>query len=221
MQLNRLGILVASANTTIEREFQMLAAEGTSIHSTRIPHRKLSRETVAKMREDALSAAELLAHAQVDCIVYGITAGSFLLGPDHDSALIDQIESSTGIRTITVLQAVMHKLHELNVRAFALATPYPDEVTRQETDFFTEAGYRVTGAAGLGHRDVADIGNLAPSTAARVVDAAVGPDAEGVFLSCTNWHTLPLLEDLQKRLNIPTFSSNSAAFHLATQLGDL
>jgi maleate cis-trans isomerase len=62
MARSRIGLLIASANTTIEHEFQTLSRPGMSIHSTRLPHRKLSDETVAQMRHDAVAAAALLEH---------------------------------------------------------------------------------------------------------------------------------------------------------------
>lgn len=218
MSRSRIGVIVASANTTIEYEFQRLAGSDASIHAARIAHRKLSQETVTKMREDAVSAAHLLAHAGVDCIVYGITAGSFLLGPDHDPILVKEIESATGARAITVLEAVIWRLKQLRAKRFALATPYPDAVTEREAAFFREAGYGVTRSAGLGYSDVAEIGNLAPSTAAKVVEKVAGGDADAIFLSCTNWHTLPVLGELRKGLEMEVFSSNSAAFSLAREI---
>lgn len=213
----RLGLLIASANSTIEYEFQTLSNSDTSIHSTRLPHRKLSDETAKQMRDDAVSAADLLAHGQVDCIVYGVTAPSFLLGTDHDFDLTAEIESATGIKAVTVMQAVLGTLSGMGVERLALGTPYTDEVTDREKQFLSVNGYTVTGSAGLGFSDVAQIGDLEPCSATDVAKRAVTEDAQALFLSCTNWHTLPVLEELEARLSIPVFSSNRAAFELAIQ----
>jgi maleate isomerase len=211
----RIGVLLASANTTIEREFRTLAGDGTSIHATRLAHRSLSRETVERMRYDAVAGAELLADAEVDCIVYGITAGSFLLGANHDRDLVADIMSTTGIKAMTVLQGVFAKLETMRIERLALACPYVDEVTEREARFLTAAGYSVT-AAGLGYSGVAEIGHLEPSSAIEVAHTALDRGADALFLSCTNWHTLPIIDDLEKALSIPVFSSNTAAFDLAT-----
>ena len=212
----RIGLLIASANTTMEYEFQMLAPKGMSIHATRLEHRRLSFETLAAARADALSGAKLLAHADVDCIVYGITAAGFMLGENHDHQLASEITAATGIRTITVLQAVLAKLEALGVKRIALGTPYPADVTEREVRFFSETGYSVTGFAHLGHVDVAEIGRLDSATAVKVAHEAVNQRAQALFLSCTNWHTLPVIAQLKEALSIPVFSSNTAGFALAT-----
>lgn len=216
MPRKKIGVLAASANSTIEHEFQTLVGgRELSVHTTRLSHRKLSEESVRAMRKDALEGARLLADAEVDCIVYGITAASFLLGPDHDDDLVEEIRRETGIAALTVVQGVLRALEEHGVKCLSLATPYSREVTEREARFFGDLGYEVAGYAGLGLSNVAEIGRLQPDSVLHVASNAFDPKAEVLFVSCTNWHTLPQLATLESTFSVPTFSSNSAAFDLA------
>jgi maleate cis-trans isomerase len=80
----KLGLIVPSWNTVMEYEVQRMAAGAMSVHSVRIPHTADTEENLLALGTQAPALARLLAHAKVDVIGYGCTAGGFLKGPEGD-----------------------------------------------------------------------------------------------------------------------------------------
>ena len=102
----RIGLIIPSSNTTMESEFWRMVPEGVSIHTTRL---KLLRVTVNELKEmakNALHAAQLLATANVDVIVYGCTSGALIGGIEWEENLRKNIEEHVKIPTITTAFAV-------------------------------------------------------------------------------------------------------------------
>jgi maleate cis-trans isomerase len=66
----------------------------------------------------------------------------------------------------------------------------------------------------------AEIGRLEPADAISLVERVDTPDAEAVFISCTNFHCLPAIASLERRLAKPVVTSNLAgAWAALRQIG--
>jgi len=63
---------------------------------------------------------------------------------------------------------------------------------------------------GLGITDNLLIGRQKPETVSRMVKLVDTRRSEGIFLSCTNLHTVEVIAGLEKKLGKPVFSSNTA-----------
>jgi len=77
------------------------------------------------MARESLKAAEDLATAEVDIIVYGCTTGSLLEGIEWEQKLRKSIEARAGIKTITTALAIIEALHALNISKSVVATVSP------------------------------------------------------------------------------------------------
>jgi maleate isomerase len=65
-----------------------------------------------------------------------------------------------------------------------------------------------------------DIGRMSPAEIASFVEdqlAEIAPDC--IFLSCTNWRAIEVIEPLQAKLGVPVISSNQAAIRMVRRLG--
>jgi maleate isomerase len=58
-------------------------------------------------------------------------------------------------------------------------------------------------------------GRLLPFTAYQAAKEIVTPEVEGVFISCTNWRTIEIIETLERDLGKPVVTSNQASLWLA------
>lgn len=74
---NRVGLIVPSSNTTMESEFWELVPEGVTTHTSRIQLVEVTPKALRDMARESLKAAEDLATAEVDIIVYGCTTGLY------------------------------------------------------------------------------------------------------------------------------------------------
>ena len=204
----KLGIIVPSWNTMMECETQRMAGAGTSIHSMRIPHTADTEENVIWMGTQVPSAAKLLAHAKVDVICYGCTGGGFIKGPGYDQQLTEEIKAQTGIPGTTTIVGVVDALRSFGAKRLCVASPYEPWLNEKLRVFLAQSGFEVLAIAGLGTQAHATI---KPAEVEALVTSVDRPDAQAIFISCTNFGTLDIIETLEKKLGKPVVTSNSAS----------
>jgi maleate isomerase len=212
----RIGLIVPSSNTTMEPEFSKIMPEGVSVHTARLKLVNVDAESLRKMAERSVEAAEDLATAEVDLIVYGCTTGSLLEGSRWEEELRLRIEKATGITVITTAQAVVKSLKALEARKVSVATPYVEELNEREKRFLEENGFKVIKIKGLGIARNTEIGKQPPWVVYRLaLEVARNSDADVLFISCTNFRTLEVINYLEEALQIPVISSNTSSAWLA------
>jgi maleate isomerase len=202
----------------MEPEFWRMAPEGVSVHTSRVRLSEVTPEALRLMASEAARAAEELATADVNVIVYGCTSGSLLEGVEWEERLRREIRERAGVEAITTAQAVVEALRALGVRRVAVATPYIDEINSRERSFLERSGFYVVRIRGLGIVRNTDIGRQPPWVAYRLakeVAREAGRSADGVFISCTNFRTIEVIELLESELQLPVVSSNTASMWLA------
>src|SRR5882672_4428947 len=94
----RIGLLVPSSNTTVEPEFYRALPANVTLHTARLLLTQIKPEAILKLVEDLEAQSRLLASADVDVIVLGATAPSFLKGRGYDSEVTARIEQASGKR---------------------------------------------------------------------------------------------------------------------------
>jgi maleate isomerase len=192
----------------MEYETQRMAGNGTSVHSMRISHTADTEENVIWMGTQVPAAAKLLAHAKVDVICYGCTGGGFIKGPGYDQQLTNEIKEATGIPGTTTIVGVTDALRAFDAKKLCVASPYEPWLNEKLRDFLGKTGFEVLAIKGLGTQ-------AHSSVKAEDVEALVTsvdrPDAHAIFISCTNFGTLDIIESLEKKLGKPVVTSNSAS----------
>jgi maleate isomerase len=152
----RIGLLVPHADVCEEAEFMAMAPAGVSIHATRVPFLGMGKGgTMApSIGSNPLSAyleppflddaAELLAHAPVQCICLAFTNTSFLGTVEDDRALMKRLEQRTNeIPVIDTCLAVLAALRAVGARRLALINPPWVDAS------MTKGGAAYFGATGL------------------------------------------------------------------------
>ena len=208
----RIGLIIPSSNVTIEPEFNTMVPPDYSVHSTRLLYQYDARDMEGNLKEMARGteeAARLLATAGVSAIAYGCTTGSLVGGAGWDERIIQRIRDATSISTTTTATAVIRVFRELGLKKVAVASPYSEAQNKMEQDFFEAHGITVTAIKGLDiHRE--NLRRLPPEAAYQLALEVNSPEAEAIFLSCTNFKTVTVISQLEKELAKPIFSSNTA-----------
>ena len=219
----RIGLVAPSSNTTAEPELTDACPPGTSVHTARMPLEDVTADDLDAMADRAIECAALLAHADVDVVAYACTTGSLLHGHGFDAELEAEIEATANCPAVATALSVERALDAFECRRVALATPYIDELTRREVDYLEESGRDVVAVDGLGITANTDIGARTPEDAYRQVDAllADADDPDGVFVSCTNYPSLPAIEPLEADLGLPVVTSNAATLWDALRTVDV
>ena len=218
----RLGVVVPSSNTTVEPEFAAHAPEGVEVYGARMSLESVTVEELDAMSDDAERAAELLGHADVDAVAYACTTGSLLHGPGFDAELEATLGEAAGVPAVATARSVDRTLSALGAERLAVVTPYADELDEREASYLAELGYEVATIDGRGLVDNTAIGRLSATDAyeqvREVVDDATGstvdgvtePAVDAVFVSCTNYRALDVIDALEADLGVPVVSSNGA-----------
>jgi maleate isomerase len=210
----RAGILIPSGNSVAEPELRAMQVAGTSLLVTRLKLRGSSKPELMRMLDRLEAASELLADAQVGCIVFHCTAVS-TFAPDLAHGIRERIEAASGVRCFTTADAILHALAHLKAGNVALLTPYIDDVHRREIEFLQSNGIRVVDGANLGIDTNAEMATLQPEAILDWASRHVAPEADACLLSCTAIRSAPVIAPLEARCGRPVLTSNqSMMWHL-------
>jgi len=224
----RIGLLIPSSNTTMEMEFHQAVPKGVSVHTARmtlpeVTSMKEKTNAIIQMNDEIESAASKLANIEPTIIVYGCTLGSFFEGLRHEIEIIRKIKKSTNISAITVSTAVVNAIKFLGLKRISIATPYVEEINKQEKSFIEKSilGTEVIDIKGLGIIGNIPKGRLDPFSSYKFVKNLDDPKSQGVFISCTNWRTFEIIESLEKDLQKPIVTSNQASLWAALKFAGI
>jgi maleate cis-trans isomerase len=210
----RIGLITLATDTSVLPEYARLMPDGVAVYPAPIilPRGEVTAAALAEMLEsDQLErAAALLAWAEVGTIVFACTSGSLVHGVGWDRELIGRVEQASGLPATTTTTAVLAALRAVGATSLAVATPYIEELNAIERAFLEASGFRVAAIAGLGCATDAEIGRLEPEDAVAVVERVDSPEADAIFISCTNFHCLPAIAALERQHGKPVVTSNLA-----------
>jgi maleate isomerase len=217
MNKPKFGLIVPSSNTTMESEFWRMVSAWATVHTARMRIQDIAIHDLERMEEQTIEAALRLSDAHVDIIGYGCTSGSLFKGGDHFREIEENISAATGIPSVTTAGAVVNALDKLGLTKLSVASPYTDEINALIRSFLEEHNKTVIAIKGLNIVDNNEVGLKKPQEAFDLAKEAFGlakeanrTDTEGVFISCTNFRTIEIIEPLEKELGVPVVSSNTA-----------
>ena len=180
------------------------------MHVTRLLYRSGSSlaglERIAQGTEEA---AALLATAGVSIIAYACTIGCLVKGVGWDQELINRIEMMSDIPATTTTTAIIQAFRALGVSKVAIATPYSKELNEAEREFFEVHGIKIVRIKGL-DMSREDMHQSSPGTTYELACEVDTPEADAVFISCTNFKSVTVIDELEKSLDKLVFSSNTA-----------
>jgi maleate isomerase len=213
----KLGLIVPSWNTVMEYEVQRMAGATMSVHSMRIAHTGDTEENLLRLGTEAPAVAVLLAHAKVDVIGYGCTAGGFLKGPEGDRKVGAEIAAATGIPVATSAAAVADALRAVGARRVGVASPYAAWLNDRVRTYLEADGFEVVAIQGLGTEAHSTITLERVEALAAEVNR---PEAQAIFISCSNFRTLEIIEALEDRFAKPVVTSNASSMWKMLRLMD-
>jgi maleate isomerase len=220
----RIGLITLASDTSVLPEYNRVMPDDVAVYAAPIvlPRGEVTATALAEMLEgDQLErAAALLVWTDVDVIVFACTSGSLVHGVGWDREVAGRIERASGRAATTTTTAVLAALRAVGATSLAIATPYLEEINAIERRFLEESGFAVASIGGLGCATDAKIGRLEPADAVSLVERVDTPEADAVFISCTNFHCLPAIALLERQLDKPVVTSNLAgAWAALRQIG--
>ena len=218
----RIGILVPASDTTCENEFRKMAPEGVSIHVSRMAFPGTNTpEALSRLIDEAEKAAKLLIPAFVNAIAFCCTSGSFIKGPGYDQEIIRRIKRVFPGTVTTTTTSVIEAFKALDIKRVAVASPYIDEINQALKRYLESVGIEVVSIKGLGIVKDTEVGKLTPEVAYELAKKIDRPEAQAVFISCTNFRSLEVIDILEKDLEKPVVTSNQATMWNLLRLLDI
>ena len=128
-------------------------------------------------------------------------------GPQGEGKILDIVKDATGIDAMATSRLVLDALQTLGMKKVVLLTPYKSN--KAVIDYLTAAGITVVADVAL-KLEAKNFGSVTPQDWARLAKENDRPDADGIFLCCTNTRQIEAIADIEKMLGKPVVNSNQA-----------
>ncbi|WP_433336956.1 maleate cis-trans isomerase family protein [Spirillospora sp. CA-294931] len=202
--------VVAPFDFALDREMWRWTPDDVSLFMTRLPYVPVP---VTVEMASALSDHSIVRQATRDVlapeplvVAYACTSGSFIRGAEGERSLTDVILRAGAPAATTSSGALVESLDLLGASRIAVVTPYIDSVTDRLVSFLSEHGIGVVASVGMGL--LSHIWKVGYAEIVNAVSAVDRPDAEAVFISCTNVPTYDIIAPLERMLGKPVLTAN-------------
>ncbi|UKA61793.1 Asp/Glu/hydantoin racemase [Arthrobacter sp. FW306-04-A] len=202
--------VVCPFDMALDRELWRWMPQDVSLFFTRTPF--VDEPVSVEMAEDVSDdndvhlAAKSLSAVNPRVVAYACTSGSFVNGVAGARHISKVMEAASGAPGISTSEALLEALDHLGASRVVAVTPYVEELTLRLGDFLEEAGHSVVSQAGLGLEG--GIWEVPYRTTCELIRAADVPDADVIFISCTNLPTYDIIAPLERELGKPVLSAN-------------
>ena len=204
----KIGLLVPSTNIPAEMDAHRLVPEGVSVTTGRVRFAgEVNVEAVQRHLGYLEEAAELLATAGVDVMLYGMTSGSIVKGPEGDKELAAALQKRTGIPLVTASAAMVEAFQALGVRRVVCIAPYPGEFNALLAQYLAAYDIQMVEVRTMNLKDVRQILRVTPSMQYEEARACRLDAADGVFISATGWSTIDAIRLIEQGTGKPTVSA--------------
>jgi maleate isomerase len=202
--------VVAPFDFALDRELWRWAPDDISLYLTRLPFvpvpvtvemaTELSDpDRVRRATKDVLAPEPLV-------VTYACASGSFVGGATGERELHGSMVSAGAPAATTTSGGLVAALAALGRTRIAVVTPYIDSVTERLLTFLAEHRVEVVSNVGLGLLD--HIWKVGYAEIIQAVTAVDVPDADALFISCTNVPTYDIIGPLERWLGKPVLTAN-------------
>lgn len=218
----KLGLMVPANNTTMEAELRAWL-DGASCRTLRIPRGKglLGPAEIPAYVEQALELARGYDPEQTDLVAYGCTAAGFIGGPARDAEIQNRLADITGKPVVTTASAMIAVLKQVGAQRIAVVTPYLDAVNERLRSYLEQSGISVVRLESFKAATTDELAAITPAQIAALARRTMTPDADAMFIACSQLPTMGILDDLEREFAKPVWSSIKAtAWHARRVLAD-
>ena len=219
----RVGHVAPSRGDTLVYEFYKIFSEGFMILNTTGTVRQLVDGDFEKQLERIEEAVQDLVENQCDSIIFSGSPLFTRLPFGSDRQLGQKLSDKFGVPVAAGLTAEVEALKAMNCKKLVVGTPYPDELNDRLKRHLEASGLEVLQIAGYGVRKNADLTDLPVHASYKIAKRlyAKAGDADGVFIACPRWPTLPDVELLEQEIKKPVVTSSLACIWYAMKLIDV
>jgi len=205
----RIGLLALSTDLTIERDFHSICHSlPISLFVNRIHNENpLTKENLLKMHDQLESITEkILPGEKINTVAYGCTSGTIAIGEDKVKEKIQL--AKPGCHVTTPITSAIKAFNKMNVKKIAVFTPYPESVNKTISEYLFKKNINVMSFSTFNLDLDVDFARVDPKYLSEILTKLNINDADALFVSCAALPALEILDEVEKKINKPVFSSN-------------
>ena len=205
----RIGLLALSTDLTIESDFQSICHSlPIDLFVNRIHNENpLTKENLLKMYDQLESITEkILPGEKINTVAYGCTSGTIAIGEDKVKEKIQL--AKPGCHVTTPITSAIKAFNKMNVKKIAVFTPYPESVNKTISEYLIKKNINVMSFSTFNLDLDVDFARVDPKYLSEILTKLNINDADALFVSCTALPALEILDEVEKKINKPVFSSN-------------
>ena len=205
----KIGLLALSTDLTIEKDFNSICNRlPLNIFVNRIHNENpLTKENLLKMREKIQAITDkILPGEKINTVAYGCTSGTIAIGEDKVKEEIQLAKPECYVTTPITSAIKAFKL--MNIKKIAVFTPYPESVNKTINEYFSKKNIEVLSFGTFNLELDSDFANIDPKYLLEILIKLDTNGADALFISCTALPALEILNEVEKKINKPVFSSN-------------
>ncbi|NKC31201.1 maleate cis-trans isomerase family protein [Falsiroseomonas selenitidurans] len=207
----RIGMLIPSSNTSVERDYPAFMPPNLSFHFARLTMTRLDAAGMQEQLADLRRASASLADARVDAVLLCQTAASYWLGRAWDAQIRQEMQGwCHGAPAFTAAQTVLDALAALGVTRVGFAAPFPAEIAAASLDYLAACGLATVATRFGGFRDNFAIAEMSPAAIIELACGADHPEAQAVLMPGGNMPCLGVAQAIEARLGKPIVTTNQA-----------
>jgi len=209
--LPKIGFLILSTDFTFEGDFARLSYKYNSRFNAYVNRIRFANPVNEKNLKHMLKdmpeiISDILPDYPLDSIAFCCTSASALIGDEQVFAAIQK--GKPGANVLTTASASVARLKKFGHKKISLLTPYTKSVSLGVADYFEANGLEIVSLTYLNIEDDRDIAQVPTDAIKEAAIAAVAPDADALFISCTALRVVEVKAELELEIGIPLFSSN-------------
>jgi maleate isomerase len=217
--------MVVPFDMALDREYWQFLPDGASVHVTRLPIIDLpygvEHASLVGADPGMHDAIQTLVRIEPAAIGFGCTSGSFVGGMAFEADIRRRMEASGARVAVTPMNGLLDALRGLGARRVGLGSPSGRPVAQTLADYLEEAGFQPVSLENLEIDDEEEVIAASDSLVFELARRAMRPNADAVFLSCTNLPTFAVLGDVERAVGVPVLSANQTLMWGLCQAGGI
>ena len=205
----KVGLLALSSDLTVERDFNSICHKlPLDIFVNRIHNENpLTKENLLKMYEQIESITEkILPGEKINTVAYACTSGTIAIGEDKVKEKIQL--AKPGCHVTTPITSAIKAFNKMNIKKIAVFTPYPESVNKTISEYLIKKNINIISFSTFNLDLDVDFARVDPKYLSEILIQLDINNADALFVSCTALPALEILEEVEKKINKPVFSSN-------------
>tara|TARA_B100001167_G_C16704433_1_gene273290 strand:- start:12 stop:761 length:750 start_codon:yes stop_codon:yes gene_type:complete len=205
----KIGLITLSSDYIMESDFISVCKDlPLNIFVNRIKnYNPLTKENLLKMHDQIEAVTKnILPNEKINTVAYGCTSGTIAIGRDKVKEKIQL--AKPGCYVSTPITATLKAFSKMKIKKIAIFTPYSKNLNETVFEYFSKEGIEILSSSSFNLDTDTDIGKVDPNYLLDILTKMETGNADALFVSCTALPVLQILDELEKKIKIPVFSSN-------------